>query len=161
MNMSQELQWVRYIPLRVDNSFRCDGFPPYVPEAQYYAFESTRFFDPRDGKDGGFDSIVSVYLFNLMYQMKERKGAYRAYALVYFDENLPYQTYKKRLASLRKAGARIAKQIRGGLVPIIEAGRKHENRLELFLLPSKWKPPAPDPTLPSPIFMRARRSGSN
>lgn len=152
-NMTESLLWIKYIPRRADNTRRCKGFPPFVPEAQYYPFETRPFNDPKAGKDGGMDNLVAGSLVNLIYQAKESKGKYKPYVLVYFDKKLPYKTYQKRLRQFRLFAGRMVKRV-GQPVEIIESGVKSQNEAQFYLLPSDWKPPAPTPTLPSPQFMR-------
>ncbi|HUR96665.1 MAG TPA: hypothetical protein VMZ26_01230, partial [Pyrinomonadaceae bacterium] len=150
-NMDQALLSITYIPKRLDNARRCKGFPPFVPEAQYYAYEREPFNDPKVGKDGGMNSLVAS-LVNLVFQAKESKGKYRPYVLVYFDKHLPYKTYKSRLRQFRIYADRMAKRI-GQTIEIIEGGINYQNGAEFYLLPPDWKPPAPAPSLPSPPFM--------
>lgn len=151
MNMTESLLWIKYIPKRADNTRRCDGFPPFVPEAQYYPFETRYFNNPKAGKDAGMDYLVAGSLFNIVYQAKQAKGKYKPYVLVYFDNKLPYKKYKARLQQFRLYAERMMKR-EGQQVEIIEAGINHQNEAEFYLLPSDWKPPAPTPSFPSPPF---------
>lgn len=157
MNMSQQLLRVTHIPLRSDNDKRCDGFPPYVPEAQYYAYGSSPFFNPKEGKDGGMDWLVAGNLVNVAYQATQSKGNYIPYAVVYFDDKLSYRANRKRLAQFRLYAGRITSRMKYESVRIIEGGMNPTNEVEFYVLPKDWKPPAPSPMLPSPQFTRKKQ----
>ncbi|MEQ1605273.1 MAG: hypothetical protein ABL999_10440 [Pyrinomonadaceae bacterium] len=157
MNMSQQLQRIKYIPTRKDNAQRCDGFPAYVPEAQYYPYESRLFYNPKAGKDGGMDYLVAGSLFNIVYQATESKGKYIPYVLVYFDDKLPYKPYQRRLAQFRLYANRMTTKMKYEKVQIIEGGMNQRNEVEFYLLPKEWRPPAPAPALPSPQFTTKKR----
>ncbi|MGB4987742.1 MAG: hypothetical protein WBO10_00775 [Pyrinomonadaceae bacterium] len=152
MNMSQNLLRVTYIPARKDNTFRCNGFPPSVPEAQYYPYETRLFYNPKEGKDGGMDYLIAGSLYGIAYKAKESKGKYVPYVLVYFDDKLPYRTYRKRLAQFRLYANRLTTKTKLGRVQIIEGGMNPTNEAEFYLLPKERKPPAPSPMLQSPQF---------
>lgn len=154
MNMSQQLLRVTHIPLRADNDKRCDGFPPYVPEAQYYAYDSGPFFNPTAGKDGGMDHLVAGSLLNIAYQATESKGKYVPYVVVYFDDKMSFPAYKKRLARFRLYANRMTERSKLAKVTIIEGGMNPRNEIEFYVLPKEWKPPAPAPMLSSPQFMK-------
>ncbi len=154
-NMNQSLLWIKYIPTQADNARRCDGFPPFAPEAQYYLYEEMLFNNPKAGKDGGMDSLVALGLFNIVYRAKESKGKYKGYVLVYFDDKLPFKTYKKRLDQFRTYAKRMMTR-EGQEVEIIEGGINYRNKAEFYLLHSDRKPPAPTPSLPSPQFMKSK-----
>jgi len=146
--MNQTLIWIKYIPTRADNSRRCNGFPPFVPEAYYGALEARSFNNPK--ADEGMDDLVDS-LFNVIYRASKSKGKYKPYVLVYFDEKLPYKVYQKRLRQFRLYADRIVKRA-GQPVEIIEAGLNDRSRAVFYILPAEWKPPSPAPSLPSPQF---------
>ena len=153
-NISEDFLWTKYIPTRIDNQLRCDGFPPFAPEGQHYG-ESTFFYDPREGKDGGFDAVFS-WVYNTLVLVKESDGKYNAFALVYFDNKKPYPFYARRLKELRTVASRITSDV-GQKIEIIEAGNNFENRVYLYVLPKGYEPPAPDPQLPSPYFSKRKK----
>lgn len=154
-NMIQSLYWIKYIPKRSDNARRCNGFPSFVPEAQYYAYRTSPFYNPKGGKDRGMENLLSGGLYEIVYGAKQAKGKYKPYVLVYFDNTLPYKTYQKRLRQFRVYADWMFEK-EGQSVEIIEGGVNYRNEVEFYLLPSDWKPPAPTPSLPSPQFMKPK-----
>lgn len=157
MNTSQNLLEVRYIPSRKDNASRCDGFPPYAPEAQYPAYDSTLFYNPNAGKDGGMEFLVQGSLLSISYPAKASEGKYVPYVVVYFDNALSFTAYKKRLARFKLLAEQITSRMGFAKVRIIEGGVSEKNRAVFYVIPKNWKPPSPMPDLPSPQFTKRER----
>lgn len=158
INTSQNLLEVRYIPSRKDNATRCDGFPPYTPEAQYPAYDSTLFYNPNAGKDGGMEFLIQgAPLLNVLYSAKASEGKYIPYVVVYFDNALSFTDYKKRLARFKLLADRITTRMGFAKVRIIEGGMSEKNRAVFYVLPKEWKPPSLMPDLRSPQFTKRNR----
>jgi hypothetical protein len=153
-NGDQQLIYEGYIPIRSDNIHRCDGFPPFIPEAINYMRLDEFSLNPRPERE--FDNGVLSRLDSFLADRENRNdGKDMGYVVVYFDNKLPLAKYKNRLASIEKHIFLMRKQSREN-VNVIEGGYREESKVELYLLPRDWKPPAPDPSLPSPQFTKKR-----
>lgn len=139
-----------YIPKKADNHLRCDGFPPFLPEAQYDPFERIDFSHSKFKKKDLYMLYPKLDGFRL--QIASSKD-YKGYILVYFDNKLPLNEYRKRLNKIKEF---IFKTRGGEQITFIEGGLKGKAEIELYLVPKEMKPPAPNPALPSPQFMKKK-----
>jgi len=152
MNGRMALREIRYIPRRIDNDRRCDGFPPFTPEGYHYTMESIVFHSSsRNKRDDQFDPLYR--LDNSLLTLNQNYKTYRLFVLIYFDDKLSIREYRRRVAKLRNF-AYVVRKASPEDVVFIEGGLREENLMEFYLLPRSWKPPAPDPTLPSPQFRK-------
>jgi hypothetical protein len=149
---------ITYLPKRSDNDLRCDGFPPYAPEAQYDAFDRPRFYvaelNEKQDSERILDEVTKFFI-RLDNENKASNNEYAGYILIYFDRKLPVAAYRQRAEKIEKRISEITKTSRER-VTVIEGGMRSESLLEFYILPANRKPPAPDPTLPSPQFMKKR-----
>jgi hypothetical protein len=146
----QFLDSIKFIPKRSDNDKRCDGYPPYKPEGYHYTMERYRFYYSK------YPSFQMPYVIDTFLLRLTDAPQYTGYMVVYFDPKLPVKKYLARLSQIKDFVFRIRKTSPDKL-QVIEGGLRHENEVEFYLLPKDWVPPAPDPTLPSPQFMKKRR----
>ena len=151
-NIDREFRSVSYIPKKSDNYLRCDGFPTYAPEGQHYPFERFSFQNKSLGKKENLHRIYA-FLDNFIIQTTENWKCYKGFVLVYFDDKFSLKEYKSLLDKL-KAHIFKVRKVSAEQITIIEGGMKEEAEIELYLLPKDYKPPAPNPTLPSPQFMK-------
>ncbi len=152
-NVGMSLNSVGYIPRREQNNLRCDGFPPYVPEAYYYTMDTYDFYDPkRDKEDDKFYPAMRVAGSSVPVL---KNPLYRTYVLIYFDAKLSLKEYRKRITFLKSWIYPRLKASQDDIV-VIEGGMREENKMEIYTLPKDRKPPAPKPTLPSPQFLRPK-----
>ena len=151
-NGYQQLESITYLPKKSDNDLRCDGFPSFQPEGEHYPFDTFLFYNPKLSKK---ESLYSVFsrLDNFIVSLKNYKSDYKGYILVYFDKKLSFNEYQKRLNKLKDFLFKLRK-VSPEIVTVIDGGINYESRVELYILPKGWKPPAPDPTYPSPQFMK-------
>lgn len=151
-NGYQQLESITYLPKKSDNYLRCNGFPSFQPEAQHYPFDKFLFYNPALSKK---ESLYSVFsrLDNFIFSLQNYKSDHKGYVLVYFDKKLSFKEYEKRLKKLKDFLFKFRK-ISPEMVTVIDGGIDYESRVELYILPKEWKPPAPDPTYPSPQFMK-------
>ena len=152
----RELMDIWYIPKRSDNDRRCDGFPPYRPEGHYYPYDKYGLYDPKRPRDSLFDVVARIQSFGM--QIKESREKYRGYALVYYDRRLSFSAYSKRFQIIKNWVYNRLKIPRSDLT-FIDGGLRAKSEIEPYLLPKDWPPPAPEPTLPSPQFMRKKSTG--
>ena len=151
-NIDREFRSFSYLPKRSDNNLRCDGFPPFAPEGRHYSFERFSFQNKSLSKKGNLYRIYAS-LDNFIIQNTSNGNHYKGFVLVYFDDKLSLKQYKSLLDKL-KAHIFKVRKTSAELITIIEGGMKEEAEIELYLLPKEYKPPAPNPTLPSPQFMK-------
>lgn len=155
-NFREQLLSVAYIPKKSDNqNMRCDGFPPYAPEGWHYTREITDFYNPKLSKGDNFNEIVGGFLKTFIELGNLEKDKFKGYAVIYFDNELSYREYQ---IYLRRIKEYISKNWKTPYekFTIIEGGLREQSRIEFYILPNEWKPPAPEPTLPSPQFMRKK-----
>lgn len=157
-NAGGRLVSITYLPKRSDNDLRCNGFPPYAPEAQYDAFDRLSFYvgklNEKQEPRRILDEVTKLFI-RLDNKNKESNDKYTGYILIYFDKKLPAAAYRKRVGKIKKHISEITKTSRER-VTVIEGGMRTESLLEFYILPANRKPPAPDPTLPSSQFMKKR-----
>ncbi|MDQ4122684.1 MAG: hypothetical protein M3209_14695 [Acidobacteriota bacterium] len=139
-----------YIPKKADNHLRCNGFAPFSPEAQYDPLERIDFNNPNFKKKDWF--MLYARLDNFYFHISSSKDN-NGYVLVYFDNKLPLNEYRKRLNKIKEYFFK-TRGLSTEQITFIEGGLKEEAEIELHLLPKELKPPAPNPTLPSPQFMK-------
>jgi hypothetical protein len=154
MNSRQVLLSIRYIPRLIDNSLRCDGFPPYVPETLYFAVECSLFHNPKVAKKYDVHT-PKARVDNFSIAVNQAGLQYRGYVLVYFDDKLPIKEYRRRISSATRWARKVIKEP-FERITIREGGMKEENEMCFYILPKDSKPPAPNPTLPSPQFMKSK-----
>ncbi len=139
-----------YFPRRADDEQRCNGFPPYAPDAQYWTFEKYPFVTPRSTKQSNIARLLPSIDTEMIAIGKQDVICY---ALVYFDKSHPFSYFQSLLISLKARAFKVRGYSPERLI-FIEGGLREESQIEFYLLSSKVKPPAPRPTLPSPQFMR-------
>jgi hypothetical protein len=151
-NIDRELIHINYIPKKSDNYLRCDGFPPYSPERQYFTMDTDLFYDSKFDKK---ESLFRIFwrADNLITNVMNDKENAKGYVLVYFDIKLPLKEYKLRLSKLRDHIFR-KRKVSTEQITIIEGGLKETSEIEFYILPKEWKPPAPAPTIASPQFFK-------
>lgn len=144
---------ITYLPKKSDNDFRCNGFPPFAPEGRHMRYEYTTFYSQKLNRGENINNVCARFG-NVLFQLRENWGKdYKGYAMVYFDNKLPLKQYEKYFAGIKYC---VFNQMKfpPERLAIIEGGLREESLIEFYILPTKWKPPAPNPTLPSPQFMR-------
>jgi hypothetical protein len=141
----------RFIPKRTDNNLRCDGFPPFAPEGVHFLFDNIRFYDSKAPRDS-FNMVLAA-IQALEFQITSSRGQYQGYALVYFDKRLSFSKYENRLRSLKKWTYRFLKVPKNDIL-FIEGGIRDRSVIEFYMLPKSYAPPAPEPTFPSPQFIK-------
>lgn len=152
----ENLVSIRYIPKRSDNSLRCDGFPPFTPEAQYFTMDQYRFYDKTLSKKENIERVYSeVDGFLIEVQNWRKEPIFVAYIMVYFDNNASFKKYKSRLDKFKDHIFKLRK-MPADEITIIEGGLRKTSAMEFYLVPKGWKPPAPDPAFPSPQFMKKK-----
>jgi len=151
-NIKQELQSITYIPKKSDNNLRCNGFPPFTPEGQHYAYER---FDIQNKIYSKKDNLFGIYarLDSFTIQTSNEGNKAKGYVLVYFDNKLSLKEYKSLFDKL-KAHIFNLRKVSPEKITVIEGGMREKAEVELYILPKDYKPPAPNPTLPSPQFMK-------
>lgn len=140
---------ITYIPKKTDNYLRCDGFPP---ETQYFTMNTTSFYNPALNKKEGLNMILSYtdsFIIGAMNEYTDFKG----YVLVYFDHKLSFEEYKIRLNELKKH-IFDTRKISPERLTVIEGGLREDSIIEFYTLSKEMKSPTPNPTLPSPQFMK-------
>jgi hypothetical protein len=153
MNTRMAFNYIKYIPRREDNYRRCDGFPPYVPEAYYFSLDESTLHDPKRNKtDDKFDPVARLE--NALIHLRANPG-YRLYVLIYFDNKLSFKQYRSRVSFL-KNWMFSRRKAKADEIIFIEGGLAEENRMELYILPRGMKAPAPEPTLARPQFRRSK-----
>lgn len=156
-NFDNELVSIGYIPKKSDNlNLRCNGFPPYAPEGQHYTMEISQFYNPKLGKGENFNETVGRFQ-NIFVELGNvEKDKYKGYAVIYFDNKLSYRQYQSYLRRIKKY---LSKNFKAPYekFTILEGGLREQSRIEFYILRDEQKPPAPEPTLPSPQFMRKKQ----
>lgn len=145
---------VTYIPKKSDNDLRCNGFPPFAPEGEHYPYEKFPFRDLALSRKDNLNRIYALIDAFIFSQSATFKG-YKGFILVYFDNKLSLKEYRGLVAKLNDFVFRHRK-VPEGQITIIEGGMREKAEVELYLLPETYKPPAPNPTLPSPQFMKPK-----
>jgi hypothetical protein len=155
-NFREQLLSVNYIPKKSDNqNLRCDGFPPYAPEGRHYTSRVSEFYNQKLSKAGNFNEIVGRFLETFIELGNLEKDRFKGYAVIYFDNKLSYREYQIYLRRIKEYISKNWKEPYEKFT-VIEAGLREESRIEFYILPNEWKPPAPEPTLTSPQFMRKK-----
>lgn len=150
----KELISIGHIPKKSDNqSFRCSGFPPYTPEGAHFTMDSGLFYDSKRDKKEALYSIITRIKVLALQLMNAGKERYKAYVIVYFDNKMSFKEYQKLLSDVKEYWTKTMRNP-PELIAFIEGGLREESLMEFYLLPNDYPPPAPDPTLPSPQFMR-------
>jgi hypothetical protein len=146
---------VTYTPKRSDYKFRCDGFPPYAPERDYFTMDTPRFLDPTLDPKKAFSSNVAQII-NSIIQLNSNRGKYIGYALIYFDENRPITFYKKQFEKLRKFVYRRFPDHQEDFI-FIEGGLRGSAEMRLYIISVNYPPPIPKPDYASPQFVKEPR----
>lgn len=145
------LKVVSYLPKKSDNNLRCNGFPPFAPEGNQMSLDDISFFDPQVGEKESLDNVL-VRADNFIAKLINNKDKCTGHVLIYFDKKLPLKKYENRL---RKLKAHFQKRkVFLESVNVIEGGMREDSMVEFYILPKESMPPTPEPTLPSPQFMR-------
>jgi hypothetical protein len=144
---------VTYLPKKSDNNLRCNGFPPFAPETRHMMYEYVPFYTKKLSRKKNLDLLFSRFG-NIKWQfLYNFKNGYKAYAVVYFDNKRKFNEYKKFLIQIEQSIPK-ALAFQSGQLTFIEGGLREESRIEFYILPITYTAPAPNPTLPSPQFMR-------
>jgi len=141
-----------YIPKSSNNNLRCNGFPPFVPESQHSPLESFYLQKKSLYKKENLSELYAR-LDNFIIHTIDSGNNYKGFILVYFDDKLSLKEYRSLLDKL-KAHIYKTRKVSAEQITFIEGGMKRESEIELYLLPNEYKPPAPNPTLPSPQFLK-------
>jgi hypothetical protein len=150
-NVRKELISITYIPKKSDNIRRCDGFPPFAPEAQYFTMDKYSLHNKFLSEE---ESIVRLYsISDTIIANAVNDENSRAYVLVYFDNKFSLKNYRAGINKLKNfvfnwRKAPVEK------IMFIEGGLREEAEIEFYILPKELSPPAPAPTLPSPQFRK-------
>jgi len=145
------LESITYGPKRSDP--RCDGFPPYAPERDYFTMDQYSFLRPGMGREEALYDVLG-HIDELMIRVEFNEPEFAGYVVIYFDRRRPFAYYKKELLRLKSLIGRKRKLYAEKLV-IIEGGLLDRSEFRLYMLPKDWPPPAPVPEFPSPQFMRS------
>ncbi len=151
-NVDQAFESKVLLPTRVDDRFRCNGFPPFGPDAQYWTFEKYPFSVPGVKRESNDDRLLYT-LDNVMLNAQNGRPGIVVYALVYFDRTRSLAQFRAMLNNLKRRAFRLRKYPTDNLI-FIEGGLRTSSQIEFYQLDRGMKPPAPRPTLPSPQFMR-------
>jgi len=154
-NIDQQLMDIHFIPRRSDNLLRCNGFPPYRPEGLHFTMEKHGLYDPRAPRESLYETVA--WLQSATFELKQMRETHRGYLVAYYDNRLSLLDYRARLNTLKTYGFDWFKIPRTDLI-FIEGGMRERSEIDFYLLPKKWAPPAPNPTLPSPQFMKKNPS---
>ena len=146
-----KLSGISYIPKKSDDHLRCNGFPPYSPETQYFTMMTFRFYNSTLNKKDGLYMMFAYADSFIIHTMNTKD--FKGYVIVYFDSKLSLKEYKIRLNELKKHIYKIRK-IPTERITVIEGGLREDSRMEFYILSKERKPPTPNPTLPSPQFMK-------
>lgn len=157
-DVDKSLQHISYFPRKSDNHLRCNGFPPFAPEGLYYTREKFRFYSKESSLEDNI-GYFTVRFTTLHYEISsydsDKRYDWKGYVLIYFDKQMSfkkYQNYFKKLkTSLEKKFKFDSRKIE-----FIEGGLRESSSVELYMLESKLPPPSPEPTLPSPQFMKKK-----
>ncbi len=154
-NVDSNLESITYIPKKSDNqTLRCDGFPPFAPEGNHMRFDYMNFYSmEKNRKENLYE--LKVRFDNIMIEAGQN-DKYKVYAVIYFDNKLPFEKYEKFLAEVKKWNYDFRKYSPEQLI-FIEGGLREESLIEFYLLPNEYVPPSPNPTLPSPQFMKKQK----
>ena len=137
-------------PKKIDNNLRCNGFPPYAPEEEYYSGGSTpRLYDPKDTSSDVFLSVIAGFDETIH---AARINNSKALAYVYFDNKLSIKEYRMRVKRIKDF---LIKKRKYPLnqINIIEGGLREKSVVVFRVVRQGEKLPTPTPTLPSPQFM--------
>lgn len=143
-----------FFPRKADNNLRCIGFPPFAPsEYMESAFFDLQIYDPKLNSQKVIANLMPQFASLLTEIDSDTAKNYRGYILVYFDNQLSLNEYRNLVRKLKSA---VIKKYKVSLdrITIAEGGLRERNLIQFFLLSEGVKPPAPNPTLPSPQFMR-------
>jgi hypothetical protein len=152
-HVDQGLISISYLPTKSDNNLRCNGFPPFMPEGQHYTSWVSPFYDKNLSKGENFNEVIGRFQ-NILVELGNLENKeYKAYAVVYFDEKLPFRVYERYLTKIKQYVLKTW-AVPSKALTVIEGGMREDSRIEFYILPEQWKPPAPNPTLPSPQFMK-------
>lgn len=146
-NVSKELISVNHIPKKSDNNLRCNGFPPFAPEAQYFTMERFPFQNKDLSKAENANRIYGL-LDNFISNITDEDNQ-KGYVLIYFDKKLSLKEYEARISKIKEFIFKRRKTAAGKMT-FIEGGLREDAEIEFYILPKDRKPPAPNPTLPSP-----------
>lgn len=154
-HVDKYLDYIRYFPKKSDNNLRCNGFPPFIPEGIYYSYNHFPFYNSSSSKRANMYSLAASFdsLRRDLLNLRKANYNFKAYVLIYFDKRLSLKQYRTELNRAKNFMFVRLKVPKEDLI-FIEGGMKEEASIELYLLPAEYVPPAPNPTLPSPQFMR-------
>lgn len=146
------LDSISYRPMRSDNNLRCNGFAPFTPERDYFTMDTPEFFNQHITlNEALFTHIAQID--NTMVHVLSSEGKRVGYAIVYFDRKRPFSFYKKQLERLKVLLRQRRKKYDNKFF-FIEGGLREESEIRFYILSKDLPPPSPNPTLPSPQFMK-------
>jgi hypothetical protein len=150
-----QLASISYIPKKSDNDLRCYGFPPYDPDAYYIPLQKIEFFNPSSNR---YETDYIYELDSYFIPFLADDLDFNGYVMVYFDRKLTLERYRQKVSRIRKH-LFMTRKVNRKRVMIIEGGMRERAEIELYLLhkAKKPQPPAPNPTLASPQFMKHKR----
>jgi hypothetical protein len=151
--IDKELISIYYLPKKSDNNLRCNGFPPFAPEGQHYTSWVSPFYKKNLSKGENFNEVIARFQNILVELGNLEKEKYNAYVVVYFDDKLPFREYERYLTRIKQYVLKTWK-VPSKALTVIEGGMREDSQIEFYILPQEWKPPAPNPTLPSPQFIK-------
>ncbi|MFN6962804.1 MAG: hypothetical protein ACK4S4_03455 [Pyrinomonadaceae bacterium] len=138
-----------YGPTRSDNHLRCDGFPPYAPEAYYWPSDVFPF----NLKGGSAFNVLLARFDEIAFRSTSIPEGYHTYVVVYFDP-------KKRLGKYREVLGRIKEHVFGrrklpvDQLTLIEGGYREWAEFEVIYVHKSLPPPVPTPSMASPQFRK-------
>lgn len=139
-----------YIPKKSDyETLRCDGFPTYAPD-QYYASYKYLYNNPKLNKKENLYAIFEQIDKTIILAKNEKN--YKGYAMIYFSDKSSLKERQKRLSDIKNFLK--LRKYSSDLITTIEGGLREESQVIFYLLPKDVLSPAPEPTLPSPQFMK-------
>jgi hypothetical protein len=144
-----------YIPKTSDNILRCNGFPPFAPEGNYYTREEYLLYQSNISEFENFATLAPHFL-QMSPSVQGYDSTYQGYALVYFDKRKSLQQWRKYIAKFKQFITKKNNKNFFDDFSIIEGGLDSEARIYLYILPKTSPPPSPNPTYPSPQFMRKK-----
>jgi hypothetical protein len=129
---------ISYFPSINDNSRRCAGFPPTDGGITAYSpYEEFPYESLHD-----ITSRIGEFIIRL-----EKEPTYKGYIVVYAgrDEKI---TGVATFASQARDYAIKEYDVAPKKVVAINGGYRRSSMVQLFIIPSSWPPPAPNPTFP-------------
>lgn len=155
----KQLASITFYAREVDDNLRCNGFAPFAPEWHYYYPQSYKFYDKSQKKKERFYEALHGFtvFFNELdaYKNDANYNSLKPYVLVYFDKQKSLNQYRKDLENIKRVFQKKHK-VSFENFTFIEGGLREFSTLEFYIVRKDKPPPAPNPTLPSPQFMKKK-----